>query len=43
MTGTIAQVRPADERLAERLAEEYRQARIDWGRVRRRPNGSRPC
>lgn len=31
MTGTIAQVRPADERLAERLAEEYRQARIDMG------------
>lgn len=27
MTGTIAQVRPADER----LAEEYRQARIDMG------------
>ena len=31
MTGTIAQVRPADERLVERLAEEYRQARIDMG------------
>ena len=31
MTGTIAQVCPADERLAERLAEEYRQARIDMG------------